>query len=80
MCGLMAEIGQIERGIPIPADGRGKGERRKYPLDKMRIGDSILIPRNSRQVLYHFQVKHPEFKFTARREGKNFRVWRIASK
>jgi hypothetical protein len=66
---------EIEHGIPIPPDLRGR-RTGKYPFDKMRVGDSILIPRNSRQSAYYYRFKHPDFRFTVRRVGENYRLWR----
>ena len=72
----MTETIKIERGIPIPPK-RKRGSR-KYPFDQMKIGDSILIGRKSQTSAYHYRIAHPEFRFTVRREGKGFRLWRVS--
>lgn len=66
---------EIDKGIPVPESfGRRLGER-KYPLDKMEVGDSFFVTG-----------KRPNFKgaadklgiiCTSRKEKDGFRVWRI---
>ena len=38
------KVHEIQKGVPIPdkEGGRIKGRPRKYPIDKMEVGDSIV--------------------------------------
>lgn len=69
---------KIEKGVPVPVNtGKGKG---KYPWGEMEVGDSILmapgVPANG---VYQGWAKRnkPEWRFTSRKEGNAYRVWRI---
>lgn len=78
---------EIKKGVPVPLRGR-----LKYPFSDMKVGDSFetgsddVIPKtkghgaSSRayQAAYHFAKRHhPDWKFTARRSGEGFRIWRV---
>jgi hypothetical protein len=73
----MTDTIKIEHGIPIPPKNRRRGNR-KYPFDKMNIGDSILLNRHSRASAYYYRLEHPEFHFVLRREEKGLRIWRVS--
>ena len=66
---------EIDKGIPVPESVNRRLGDRKYPLDKMAVGDSFFVTG-----------KRPNFKgaadklgiiCTSRKEKDGFRVWRI---
>jgi hypothetical protein len=64
----------IEKGIPLPNFG-------EFPLDRLEIGDSFLIPACKQGALRHALRKLPKcdrdrFKTRKVREGR--RVWRVS--
>ena len=72
---------QIERGVPIAPDGRGR--RRVYPWHQMGVGDSIFVATDNPS---HHPVRRAA-SFWAKRHGRIFcsrkveggvRVWRVA--
>lgn len=71
---------EIEKNIPIP---RPNAERGKYPFHKMEIGDSFVVPIDSRGAVVAagncYKKKHG-MRFTTRRTecGQFVRIWRIA--
>lgn len=80
---------KIESGIPIPSPLRGSnGYRGAFPIDKLKVGDSFLLPcvkkdMKSKQHRLHcaflgWAKKHKGFKGITRRVGKGIRAWRIA--
>lgn len=73
---MKLKIGQIQHKIPIPPDPRG-GSNKIYHFNKMKIGDSILISGKSRQSIYYYKRKNPNFHFISRKEGHNYRIWRV---
>jgi len=70
---------EIETGIPIPEDNRGK-KNRKYPFCDMQIGDSFSMKGQTRVVAAASKYKreHPGWNYTTRSDGTACRVWRIA--
>ena len=81
----------IEKNVPIPTDSRGR--ELKYPLKKMQVGDSFVVPANDvrwgkhtnggRQIngvsqsVSYFQRKYGG-RFTVRiQPDSSVRVWRI---
>jgi hypothetical protein len=65
------KLGTIEKGIPIPS-------RAKYDFGAMEIGDCMLVPDNGVVRGHAYKRRNPEFHFTVRKDGKRFRLWRIA--
>ena len=65
---------EIEKGVSIPP----AKTIRKYPFHLMEVGDSFFTPGEKQilQSLAHFKRRNPDRKFTTRREGDGFRVWR----
>lgn len=66
---------EIDKGIPVPESVNRRLGDRKYPLDKMEVGDSFFVTG-----------KRPNFKgaadklgiiCTSLKEKDGFRVWRI---
>lgn len=45
----MTEMLNIVKGVPLPSINRGtpKGVRRKYPFEKMEVGDWVFVERRS---------------------------------
>ena len=71
---------EIEKGIPIP-DGEGRG-REKSPLrlavEKMEVGDSVLVSNTHRQQLHAISNKLG-IKYKTRticKESNTVRFWR----
>jgi len=61
---------KIEKGIEIP-DGWSK-----YPFSKMEVGDSFFVKTKSGKSAYMYSKRHG-MRFTVRKEGDGFRIWRI---
>lgn len=84
----------IEKNVPMPlpkvrktvaAGGRTRSTL-KYPLDKMKIGDSFFVSKaeckgNPHSKIQMYLARHPELMFSVRKEKKEkvdgWRVWRI---
>ena len=65
---------KIEKGIPIPPDGRGATP--KYPWNQMEVGYSFLGAKTvSRNI--GTEAKKRGWRFTTRAEAGGRRVWRI---
>lgn len=86
----MTDTGEfkIEPAIPIPPGTWGN--RSRFPLHQMRIGDSFFVldatskPETVRNAASQFHKAHPEFHFVTRRmhdsaDRKGTRVWRVAA-
>lgn len=73
----------IDKGIPIPNPESGR--RRKYPFDKMEVGDSIFIEMpegraftgHSAYALAKQEQTRTGRKFQANYVEGGFRIWRI---
>lgn len=64
---------KIEKGVPIPMNWRTK-----YPFAEMRPGDSFKGSQKVVSAVSYWAKRHPgKGKFTCRREGDGYRVWRI---
>ena len=71
---------QIDKNIPLPG---GVDPRERYPFPEMAIGDSFLIVdatwiKNLRSAAYMYSRRHPGTRFTCRRHGEGWRLWRVA--
>lgn len=69
----------IEKGIPIPNDGRGRIP--KYPWNEMEVGDSFFAAGMTTKELGSSLVgarKRTGKNFTSRTVEGGVRVWRIA--
>ena len=66
----MAENGkvEIEKGIPIPP------KRGRYPWNNMEVGDSFFAIE---RVAASWASRRHGRRFSMRREGDGWRVWRI---
>lgn len=73
---------KIEKNVPMP--NRSRGRRKMYPLEKLRVGDSFLVPYpNGHKCAKHVYVPYTTAKkigidITARAENSGVRIWRIA--
>ena len=79
----------IEKNIPFPVSERKppKPRESRFPFGQMEVGDSFLVPLENiksknpymsiSQSCYKYSKKSGK-KFRARRNGDNFRVWRMA--
>lgn len=71
---------KIDKGIPL-TDGPPKGRNMKYPWDVMEIGDSFLSEMKTAAAVTSAVSRAGHVykrKFTARKDGNGFRVWRVA--
>lgn len=67
---------QVDKHIPLPAG------RESYPFAQMAKGDSFLITddtwvHNVRSAAYMYQSRHPGTRFTCRKYGEGWRLWRV---
>ena len=72
---------KIDKGVPLPQP------RRKYPLDKMKVGDSFFLPVETprtkvidnriRSTLYSTS-RNQNIHITIRKVQGGFRVWRTS--
>lgn len=71
---------KLEKNIPLPG---GVDPRERYPFPDMDVGDSYLVVdatmiKNLRSAAYMYSRRHPGTRFTCRRYGEGWRLWRIA--
>jgi len=73
----------VEHGIPLPKPGdRPRKNRRLYPLERMKVGDSFSMSKDERgSFMYQrkrWVEKHPEHKYRCfKKLNGNLRVWRV---
>ncbi len=78
---LLHNVGmKIEKNIPLPG---GVDPRERYPFPDMALGDSFMILdatwiKNLRSAAYMYSRRHPGTRFTCRRHGEGWRLWRVA--
>lgn len=60
----------IKKNIPIPEAGG-------FPFKSMEVGDSVLVDEKARTYAHNYGHQTGK-KFTTRKEGDAFRVWRVA--
>lgn len=75
----MKEAFKIDKGIPIPVRTK-TGVRSKYQLDKLSVGDSILIPKELRNSVTSSWIRFAPKRFTSAIDAKDntmVRVWRV---
>ena len=65
----------IEKSVPIP---EGKTKPRIYPFSTMELGDSFFVKNgtSARAAASHYSAG-TDRKFTTRKEGEGYRVWRV---
>jgi hypothetical protein len=71
---------KIESHIPAPSP---ESARAVYPFPSMNVGDSFLVLeadwiKNLRSAAYMYAKRHPGVRFTVRKYGEGWRLWRIA--
>jgi hypothetical protein len=71
---------KIDRHIPVPPEADA---RQRYPFPDMKIGDSFLVLeadwiKNLRSAAYMYAKRHPGVRFTIRKYGEGWRLWRVA--
>lgn len=67
---------EIEKGIKVPTKAHSK-----YPFDKMKVGDSFLVPaeqQNHARVTAYAYAKRNNIKIVVRKVDGGFRIWRTA--
>lgn len=71
----------IEKGVKVPTGRKYPDKRSKYPLRKMEIGDSFLIPHEqsaAAKVTIYSYARSSGIKVKVRTLENGFRVWRVA--
>ena len=70
---------KIEKNIPMPDARSVKGGGKYGIVDRMEVGDSVLVQDSNVQAMRHrAKYKNPGKKFATRRWAKNYtRLWRI---
>lgn len=72
----------IEKKVPIPPRKSGRPRESKYPLVKLRIGDSFLVPVGQFTrpqyvvTMVHALAKKIGIKVSTRSGAEGVRVWR----
>lgn len=70
------DIIKIDKNIPVP-------KSKKYPWDKMEVGDSIYIDSRamgkSAATCFNIYIKRNklDWKYKSRTEGNGTRIWRV---
>lgn len=70
---------QIQATFPIPPIPA----RERYPFSQMAVGESFMVLdptwiKNIRSAAYMHSRRHPGVKFTVRKYGEGWRIWRTA--
>lgn len=77
---------EIEKGIPIPEDFGRKTKSRKYPFDKLEVGNSFVVGDYSAELQrsvgnagrIYAKFYQPEAEYTTRKtEDNKLRCWRV---
>lgn len=70
---------KVDKGIPIPTSKKGGGGKGKWQLllEKMNVGDSVLVTEFQNKTSMFGAAKSLKMKITTRAEDDGFRVWRI---
>ena len=68
---------EIEKNVPVPVTEKN----RKYPINKLEVGESFFIPdvklpKMYNAISYH-KFKYPDTNFKCRSMDGGVRVWRI---
>lgn len=69
---------EIEKGIPIPTTSGGKKKGLRLVMEKMEVGDSVLVSNAHRQQVHQI-AKAIGIKYASRtvcKESGKIRVWR----
>lgn len=71
---------QIESDVPFPNLTETHSTVTKYPFRKMKVGDSIYFEGEESSKIYSAAKTYAHrtgVKFTKRKEGQGYRLWRI---
>ena len=68
-------MNEIESGVPLPKKRGAYNKEAEKTMDKMSVGDSVLVDRGGRLALYR-AAKKRGYEITTRTEGDSYRVWR----
>lgn len=69
---------QVQSNVAFPNECRGV---RKYPFNKMEVGDSFAVEKENRHLCSNAASHHGRNhgkKFSVRKHGDEYRCWRIA--
>lgn len=69
---------KIEKNVPAPTK---RGRTSDFPFAQMNTGDSFVVPASDAmrlQAATSYQHKVSERRFSVRREGENYRCWRMS--
>ena len=67
---------EIENNVEIPEPKRFRNS--KYPFDLMEVGQSFKVEgKNPSSAVSQQNKRNPYKRFIVRREGDDFRVWRV---
>lgn len=66
---------KIEKGIPIPSRKARADDR--LLIDKMEVGDSILVESWKSVEKFRYTGRNAGFKMSVRKLGSGWRLWRI---
>ena len=69
---------KLKTMLKIPEQKRFRNS--KYPFDQMEVGQSFKVEGknpNPSSAVSQQNKRNPEKRFIVRREGENFRVWRV---
>ena len=67
---------EIENDVKIPELTTSR--KSKYPFSQMEVGQSFkVVGKNPASAVSQRNKRNPEKKFIVRREGDDFRVWRV---
>ena len=67
---------EIENDVKIPELTHSR--KSKYPFDLMEVGQSFKVEgKNPSSAVSQQNKRNPEKRFIVRREGDDFRVWRV---
>jgi hypothetical protein len=66
---------KIDKSVPYPSKFPKRNYTKDYPLDKMNIGDSFLVPFTKSRPYTRARLMGMEI--SCRTETKGVRIWRI---
>ena len=67
---------KIENDVKIPELTQSR--KRKYPFSQMEVGQSFkVVGKNPSSAVSQQNKRYPEKRFIVRREGDDYRVWRV---
>lgn len=66
---------KIDKGVKLPPPSDRQG---KYPWDKMKVGDSFVVPYTpSIRACASYAGHKRGWRFISRKNGNTVRVWRV---